>query len=74
MTVLPYEEALAAYDPVLGLRYTSNSIQPRSCSAAVRRRSALSRTLRSASLLGSAGSLPVVNANAVESAIRIGLR
>ena len=48
VTVLPYAEAWPRTTQCWGSRYTWNSTQSRRCSAAVRRRSALSRTLRSA--------------------------
>ena len=74
MTVLTYEEALAAYDPVLGLEVhvELNTISKMfcGCSAAF---GAEPNTQVCAVCLGLPGSLPVVNAKAVESAIRIGL-
>ena len=74
MTVLPYEEALAAYDPVLGLEVhvelNTTSKMFCGCSTAF---GAETNTQVCPVCLGLPGSLPVVNANAVESAIRIGL-
>jgi aspartyl-tRNA(Asn)/glutamyl-tRNA(Gln) amidotransferase subunit B len=74
MTVLPYEEALAAYDPVLGLEVhvelNTTSKMFCGCSTAF---GAEPNTQVCAVCLGLPGSLPVVNAKAVESAIRIGL-
>ena len=74
MTVLSYEEALAAYDPVLGLEVhvelNTTSKMFCGCSTAF---GADPNTQVCAVCLGLPGSLPVVNAKAVESAIRIGL-
>jgi aspartyl-tRNA(Asn)/glutamyl-tRNA(Gln) amidotransferase subunit B len=74
MTVLPYEEALAAYDPVLGLEVhvelNTTSKMFCGCSTAF---GAEPNTQVCAVCLGLPGSLPVVNVKAVESAIRIGL-
>jgi aspartyl-tRNA(Asn)/glutamyl-tRNA(Gln) amidotransferase subunit B len=74
MTVLPYEEALAAYDPVLGLEVhvelNTASKMFCGCSTAF---GAEPNTQVCAVCLGLPGSLPVLNAKAVESAIRIGL-
>jgi len=74
MTLLPYEEALAAYDPVLGLEVhvelNTTSKMFCGCSTAF---GAEPNTQVCAVCLGLPGSLPVVNAKAVESAIRIGL-
>jgi aspartyl-tRNA(Asn)/glutamyl-tRNA(Gln) amidotransferase subunit B len=74
MTVLPYEEALAAYDPVLGLEVhvelNTTSKMFCGCSTAF---GAEPNTQVCAVCLGLPGSLPVVNHKAVESAIRIGL-
>ena len=74
MTVLPYEEALAAYDPVLGLEVhvelNTTSKMFCGCSTAF---GAEPNTQVCAVCLGLPGSLPVLNAKAVESAIRIGL-
>ena len=74
MTVLPYEEALAAYDPVLGLEVhvelNTTSKMFCGCSTAF---GAEPNTQVCAVCLGLPGSLPVVNQKAVESAIRIGL-
>ena len=74
MTVLPYQEALAAYDPVLGLEVhvelNTTSKMFCGCSTAF---GAEPNTQVCPVCLGLPGSLPVVNAKAVESAIRIGL-
>ena len=74
MTVLPYAEALAAYDPVLGLEVhvelNTASKMFCGCSTAF---GAEPNTQVCPVCLGLPGSLPVVNAKAVESAIRIGL-
>jgi aspartyl-tRNA(Asn)/glutamyl-tRNA(Gln) amidotransferase subunit B len=74
MTVLPYEEAIATYDPVLGLEVhvelNTTSKMFCGCSTAF---GAEPNTQVCAVCLGLPGSLPVVNAKAVESAIRIGL-
>jgi aspartyl-tRNA(Asn)/glutamyl-tRNA(Gln) amidotransferase subunit B len=74
MTVLSYEEALAANDPVLGLEVhvelNTTSKMFCGCSTAF---GAEPNTQVCAVCLGLPGSLPVVNAKAVESAIRIGL-
>jgi aspartyl-tRNA(Asn)/glutamyl-tRNA(Gln) amidotransferase subunit B len=74
MTVLPYEDALAAYDPVLGLEVhvelNTTSKMFCGCSTAF---GAEPNTQVCPVCLGLPGSLPVVNARAVESAIRIGL-
>ena len=72
--VLRYDEALAAYDPVLGLEVhvelNTASKMFCGCSTAF---GAEPNTQVCAVCLGLPGSLPVVNARAVESAIRIGL-
>jgi aspartyl-tRNA(Asn)/glutamyl-tRNA(Gln) amidotransferase subunit B len=74
MTVVSYEEALAAYDPVLGLEVhvelNTASKMFCGCSTAF---GAEPNTQVCPVCLGLPGSLPVVNAKAVESAIRIGL-
>ena len=74
MTVLSYEKALAAYDPVLGLEVhvelNTTSKMFCGCSTAF---GAGPNTQVCPVCLGLPGSLPVVNAKAVESAIRIGL-
>jgi aspartyl-tRNA(Asn)/glutamyl-tRNA(Gln) amidotransferase subunit B len=74
MTVLPYEEAIAAYDPVLGLEVhvELNTISKMFCGCSTAF-GAEPNTQVCAVCLGLPGSLPVVNAKAVESAIRIGL-
>jgi aspartyl-tRNA(Asn)/glutamyl-tRNA(Gln) amidotransferase subunit B len=72
--VLPYDDALAGYDPVLGLEVhvelNTASKMFCGCSTAF---GAEPNTQVCAVCLGLPGSLPVVNARAVESAIRIGL-
>jgi aspartyl-tRNA(Asn)/glutamyl-tRNA(Gln) amidotransferase subunit B len=74
MTVLPYEEAITAYDPVLGLEVhvELNTISKMFCGCSTAF-GAEPNTQVCAVCLGLPGSLPVVNAKAVESAIRIGL-
>ena len=74
MTVLPYAEALAAYDPVLGLEVhvELNTVSKMFCGCSTAF-GAEPNTQVCAVCLGLPGSLPVVNAKAVESAIRIGL-
>ncbi len=74
MTVLPYEEAVAAYDPVLGLEVhvELNTISKMFCGCSTAF-GAEPNTQVCPVCLGLPGSLPVVNAKAVESAIRIGL-
>jgi aspartyl-tRNA(Asn)/glutamyl-tRNA(Gln) amidotransferase subunit B len=74
MTLAPYEEALAAYDPVLGLEVhvELNTISKMFCGCSTAF-GAEPNTQVCPVCLGLPGSLPVVNAKAVESAIRIGL-
>ncbi len=74
MTVLPYAEALAAYDPVLGLEVhvELNTVSKMFCGCSTEF-GAEPNTQVCPVCLGLPGSLPVVNAKAVESAIRIGL-
>jgi aspartyl-tRNA(Asn)/glutamyl-tRNA(Gln) amidotransferase subunit B len=74
MTVLPYAEALAGYDPVLGLEVhvELNTISKMFCGCSTAF-GAEPNTQVCPVCLGLPGSLPVVNAKAVESAIRIGL-
>jgi aspartyl-tRNA(Asn)/glutamyl-tRNA(Gln) amidotransferase subunit B len=74
MTVLPFEQALAAYDPVLGLEVhvELNTISKMFCGCSTAF-GAEPNTQVCPVCLGLPGSLPVVNAKAVESAIRIGL-
>jgi len=74
MTVLPYEDALAAYDPVLGLEVhvELNTVSKMFCGCSTAF-GAEPNTQVCAVCLGLPGSLPVLNAKAVESAIRIGL-
>src|SRR3954467_5359473 len=72
--LLPYDEAVASYDPVLGLEVhvelNTASKMFCGCSTAF---GAEPNTQTCPVCLGLPGSLPVVNAGAVESAIRIGL-
>ncbi len=72
--VMPYDEALAAYDPVLGLEVhvelNTASKMFCGCSTAF---GAEPNTQVCPVCLGLPGSLPVVNARAIEAAIRIGL-
>ena len=74
MTVLPYEEAVAAYDPVLGLEVhvELNTISKMFCGCSTAF-GAEPNTQVCPVCLGLPGSLPVVNARAVEAAIQIGL-
>ncbi|GAB3747250.1 Asp-tRNA(Asn)/Glu-tRNA(Gln) amidotransferase subunit GatB [Microlunatus parietis] len=74
MTVLPYEEALANFDPVLGLEVhvELNTASKMFCGCSTEF-GAPPNTQTCPTCLGLPGSLPVVNARAVESAIRIGL-
>jgi aspartyl-tRNA(Asn)/glutamyl-tRNA(Gln) amidotransferase subunit B len=74
MTVLPYAEAVAAYDPVLGLEVhvELNTVSKMFCGCSTAF-GAEPNTQVCPVCLGLPGSLPVVNAKAVESAIRIGL-
>ncbi|HET9777715.1 MAG TPA: Asp-tRNA(Asn)/Glu-tRNA(Gln) amidotransferase subunit GatB [Propionibacteriaceae bacterium] len=74
MTVLLYAEALAGYDPVLGLEVhvELNTVSKMFCGCSTAF-GAEPNTQVCAVCLGLPGSLPVVNAKAVESAIRIGL-
>jgi aspartyl-tRNA(Asn)/glutamyl-tRNA(Gln) amidotransferase subunit B len=71
---LPYDEALAMYDPVLGLEVhvelNTNSKMFCGCSTEF---GAEPNTQTCPVCLGLPGSLPVLNGKAVESAIRIGL-
>ncbi len=72
--VLPYDEAIAAFDPVLGLEVhvelNTNSKMFCGCSTEF---GAEPNTQTCPVCLGLPGSMPVVNAKAIESAIRIGL-
>ncbi len=72
--VLPYDDALAAFDPVLGLEVhvelNTASKMFCGCSTAF---GAEPNTQTCPVCLGLPGSLPTVNAKAVESAMRIGL-
>src|SRR5215208_7379669 len=74
MTVLPYADALAAYDPVLGLEVhvELNTTSKMFCGCSTEF-GAEPNTQVCPVCLGLPGSLPVVNAKAIESAIRIGL-
>ncbi|HEX5907402.1 MAG TPA: Asp-tRNA(Asn)/Glu-tRNA(Gln) amidotransferase subunit GatB [Propionibacteriaceae bacterium] len=74
MTVLPFEEAVAAYDPVLGLEVhvELNTISKMFCGCSTAF-GAEPNTQVCPVCLGLPGSLPVVNEKAVGSAIRIGL-
>ncbi|WP_152363531.1 Asp-tRNA(Asn)/Glu-tRNA(Gln) amidotransferase subunit GatB [Microlunatus speluncae] len=74
MTVLPYEDALATFDPVLGLEVhvELNTASKMFCGCSTEF-GAPPNTQTCPTCLGLPGSLPVVNARAVESAIRIGL-
>ncbi|SDE21479.1 Asp-tRNA(Asn)/Glu-tRNA(Gln) amidotransferase subunit GatB [Auraticoccus monumenti] len=73
-TVLSYEDAIASYDPVMGLEVHvelgTASKMFCGCSTAF---GAPPNTQTCPVCLGLPGSLPVVNATAIESAIRIGL-
>ncbi|SEM64606.1 Asp-tRNA(Asn)/Glu-tRNA(Gln) amidotransferase subunit GatB [Streptacidiphilus jiangxiensis] len=72
--LVPYEEALASYDPVMGLEvHVELGTKTKmfcGCSTAL---GAEPNTQVCPTCLGLPGSLPVVNATGVESAIRIGL-
>jgi aspartyl-tRNA(Asn)/glutamyl-tRNA(Gln) amidotransferase subunit B len=71
---LPYEEAVASFDPVLGLEVhvELNTVSKMFCGCSTAF-GAEPNTQVCPTCLGLPGSLPVVNARAVESAIRIGL-
>jgi aspartyl-tRNA(Asn)/glutamyl-tRNA(Gln) amidotransferase subunit B len=71
---VPYEEAVAAYDPVLGLEVhvELNTVSKMFCGCSTAF-GADPNTQVCPVCLGLPGSLPVVNVQAVESAIRIGL-
>ena len=74
MTVVPYEEALATFDPVLGLEvHVELSTSTKMFCGCPTDFGAEPNTQVCPVCLGLPGSLPVVNAKAVESAIRIGL-
>ena len=72
--VLDYEEAIAAFDPVMGLEVhvELNTASKMFCGCSTEF-GAPPNTQTCPVCLGLPGSLPVVNAKAVESAIRIGL-
>ena len=72
--VLPYEQAVAAFDPVLGLEVhvELNTVTKMFCGCRTEF-GAEPNTQTCPTCLGLPGSLPVVNGKAVESAIRIGL-
>jgi aspartyl-tRNA(Asn)/glutamyl-tRNA(Gln) amidotransferase subunit B len=74
MSLMPYEDAMAQFDPVLGLEVhvelNTASKMFCGCSTAF---GADPNTQTCPVCLGLPGSLPVVNAKAIESAIRIGL-
>ncbi|GAA2105569.1 Asp-tRNA(Asn)/Glu-tRNA(Gln) amidotransferase subunit GatB [Microlunatus panaciterrae] len=72
--VLSYEEALAAFDPVMGLEVhvELNTASKMFCGCSTEF-GASPNTQTCPVCLGLPGSLPVVNAKAIESAIRIGL-
>lgn len=72
--LLEYDEALAAYDPVLGLEVhvELNTASKMFCGC-VNAFGGAPNTQTCPVCLGLPGSLPVVNAKAIESAIRIGL-
>jgi aspartyl-tRNA(Asn)/glutamyl-tRNA(Gln) amidotransferase subunit B len=74
MSLMPFEDAMARFDPVLGLEVhvelNTASKMFCGCSTAF---GADPNTQTCPVCLGLPGSLPVVNAKAIESAIRIGL-
>ena len=72
--VMPYEEAMATFDPVLGLEVhvELNTASKMFCGCSTEF-GAEPNTQTCPVCLGLPGSLPVVNAKAIESAIRIGL-
>ena len=72
--VMPYDEALSKFDPVLGLEVhvELNTATKMFCGCAVAF-GGEPNTRTCPVCLGLPGSLPVVNAKAIESAIRIGL-
>src|SRR5918999_1198682 len=74
MTVLPYEEALATFDPVLGLEVhvELNTASKMFCGCSTEF-GAPPNSQVCPVCLGLPGALPVANEKAVESAIRIGL-
>ncbi|HRA05162.1 MAG TPA: Asp-tRNA(Asn)/Glu-tRNA(Gln) amidotransferase subunit GatB [Propionicimonas sp.] len=74
MSVMEFEDAMAAFDPVLGLEVhvELNTASKMFCGCA-NEFGAEPNTQTCPVCLGLPGSLPVVNAKAIESAIRIGL-
>jgi aspartyl-tRNA(Asn)/glutamyl-tRNA(Gln) amidotransferase subunit B len=73
-TVLPYEQAVAAFDPVLGLEVhvELNTVTKMFCGCSTVF-GAAPNTQVCAVCLGLPGALPVLNEKALESAVRIGL-
>jgi aspartyl-tRNA(Asn)/glutamyl-tRNA(Gln) amidotransferase subunit B len=72
--LLPYDEAVASYDPVLGLEvHVELSTASKMFCGCATRFGAPPNTQVCPVCLGLPGSLPVLNAHAVESVIRIGL-
>ncbi|MFJ8644858.1 Asp-tRNA(Asn)/Glu-tRNA(Gln) amidotransferase subunit GatB [Streptomyces sp. NPDC093546] len=72
--LVPYEDALAAYDPVMGLEvHVELGTRTKMFCGCSTELGADPNTQTCPTCLGMPGSLPVVNATAVESAIKIGL-